>query len=60
MKSRVFSVDSYDLKTMSFKFSNAIFITFEMQGSFYKRPVGKINNSVPFSSEVLGLDQGRL
>ena len=28
-----FSVDSYDLKFMSFKFGNDIFITFEMPGS---------------------------
>ena len=30
-----FSVDSYDLKSMSFKFGNDIFITFEMPGVAY-------------------------
>ena len=30
-----FSVDSYDLKYMSFKFSNDIFITFEMATSSF-------------------------
>ena len=31
----IFSVNSYDLKSMSFKFGNDIFITFEMpRGSF--------------------------
>ena len=30
-----FSVDSYDLKSMSFKFGNNIFLTFEMPGSSY-------------------------
>ena len=51
------SVDSYDLKTISFKFGNDIFITFEMPGSSYKRPVGKFNISLlfcPIASEVLG------
>ena len=29
----IFSVDSYDLKFMSLKFGNAIFIIFEMPGA---------------------------
>ena len=33
---KLFSVDSYDLNTMSFKFGNDIFINFEMPGSFGK------------------------
>ena len=36
-----FSIDSYDLKSMSFKFGNDIFITFEMPGSSYKMPFWK-------------------
>ena len=50
-----FSFDSYDLK--SIKFSNYIFINFEMVRSYYQRPIGKINISVlfcPSVSEVLG------
>ena len=35
---KLFSVDYYDLKSMSFTFSNDIFITFEMA---YNRPVRK-------------------
>ena len=38
---------------MSFKFGNAIFITFEMPGSSYNRPFWKINISLlfcPFAS----------
>ena len=42
-----FSVDSYDLKSMSF-FGNDTFITFEMPRVSYKRPVGKINNVLLF------------
>ena len=32
---KFFSVDSYDLKSMSFKFGNDIFIAFEMPRSFF-------------------------
>ena len=32
-----FSVDTYDLRFMSFKFGNDIFITFEMPGVAYIR-----------------------
>ena len=55
-----FSVDSYDLKSLSFKFRNDTFITFEMQRVAYKRPFWKIYNSLlfrPFASEVLALFQ---
>ena len=52
-----FSVDdTYDLKSMSFKFGNDIFITFEMPTIAYNRPVQKINISLlfrPFASEFL-------
>ena len=50
---KLFSVDSYDLKSMSFKFGNDIFITLEML-------YWKINISLllrPFVSEVLVLLQ---
>ena len=49
---------SNDLNTMAFK-SRDIFITFEMQGSSYKRPVGKINILLlfyPLTSEVHLID----
>ena len=36
-----FSVDSYDLKSMSFKFGNDIFITFEMPGVASVGPLTK-------------------
>ena len=39
---KFFSVDSYDLKLVSLKFGNDIFITFEMPGSSYKMPFWKI------------------
>ena len=48
-----FSVDSYDLKSMSFEFGNNIFITFEMPGSSYKKPVGKIHISLLFHPSVI-------
>ena len=38
----IFSVDSYDLKFMSFKFGYNIIIIFEMPGSSYKMPFWKI------------------
>jgi len=55
---KLFPVDSYDLKSIYFKFGNYIFITFEMARSSYQRPIGKINISVlfcPSASEVLAL-----
>ena len=48
-----FSVDSYDLKSSSFKFGNDIFITFEMPKVAYKRPIGKINSSLLFRPSVI-------
>ena len=48
-----FSVDSYDLKFMSFKFGNDIFITYEMPGSSYSRPVDKIHISLQFRPSVI-------
>ena len=48
-----FSVDSYDLKSVSFKFGNDIFITFEMPGSSYSRPVDKIHISLQFRPSVV-------
>ena len=48
-----FSVDSNDLKSMSFKFGNDIFITFEMQGSSYSKPVNKIHISLQFRPYVI-------
>ena len=43
---KLFFVDSYDLKSMSFKFGNDIFMTFEM-------PIGKINISLLFCPSVV-------
>ena len=47
------SVDFNDLKIMSFKFGNDIFITFEMPGVAYSRPVDKIHISLQFRSSVI-------
>ena len=38
-----FSVDSYDLKSLSFKFGNDNLISFEMPRVAYKRPFWKNN-----------------
>ena len=50
-----FSVDSCDMKFMSFKFDNDIFITFEMPGVAYSRirPVDKIHISLQFHPSVI-------
>ena len=48
-----FSVDSNNLKSMSFKFGNDIFITFEMPGVAYSRPVDKIHISWQFRPSVI-------
>ena len=48
-----FSVDSNNLKSMSFKFGNDIFITFEMPGVSYSRPVDKIHISLQFHPSVI-------
>ena len=54
---KLFSVDFYDLKSISFKFSNDIFITFWNARSSFLMSVGKMNISLlfrPSDSEVLG------
>ena len=48
-----FSVDSYDLKSMSFKFGNDIFITFEMAGVAYSVSFDKIHISLQFRPSVI-------
>ena len=48
-----FSVDFYDLMSMSFKFGNDIFITFEMATVAYSRPVDKIYISLQFRPSVI-------
>ena len=48
-----FSVDSYDLQSLSFKFGNDTFITFEMPRVSYRRPVGKMNISLLFRPSVI-------
>ena len=50
---KLFSVDFYVLKSMSFKFGNDILITFEMPGVAYSRPVDKIHISLQFRSSVI-------
>ena len=53
---KLFPVDFYDLKSMSFKFGNDTFITFEMPRSSFPMSFWKINISLlfcPFASEVL-------
>ena len=48
-----FSVDSYNLKSLSFEFGNIIFITFEILRVAYNRPVRKINISLLFRPSVI-------
>ena len=50
---KFFSVTSYDLKSMPFKFGKDIFIIFEMPGSSDSRPVGKVNISMLFRPSVI-------
>ena len=50
---KYFSVDSYDLKSRSFKFGNDIFITFEMPRVAYIMSVGKINILLLFRPSVI-------
>ena len=50
---KLFSVDSYDLKSRSFKFGNDIFITFEMPRVAYIMSIGKINISLLFRPFVI-------
>lgn len=49
----IFSVNSYDVKSMSFKFGNDSFNIFEMPGSSYQRPIGKNNISLLFRPSVI-------
>ena len=48
-----FSVDSNNLKSMSFKFGNDIFITFEMPGVAYSMSFDKIHISLQFRPSVI-------
>ena len=48
-----FSVDSNNLKSMSFKFGNDIFITFEMPGVAYSMSFDKIHISLQFCPSVI-------
>ena len=50
---KLFSVDSYDLKSLSFKFGNDIFIAFEIPRVAYNRLVLKINISFLFCPSVI-------
>ena len=50
---KIVFVDSYDLKSLSFKFGNDTFITFELPRVSYKRPVGKMNISLLFRPSVI-------
>ena len=50
---KLFSVDSYDLKSMSLKFGNDKLITFEMARSSYQRPCLKFNISLLFRPSVI-------
>jgi hypothetical protein len=50
---KLFSVYSYDLKSLSFKFGNDIFITFEIPWVAYNRPVLKINILLLFRPSVI-------
>ena len=47
------SVNSYDLKLLSFKFGNDTFITFEMPRVSYRRPPLKMNISLLFRPSVI-------
>ena len=49
---KLFSVDSYHVKSMSFKFGNDIFITFEMPGVVYSMSFDKIHISLQFRPSV--------
>ena len=48
-----FSVDSNDLMSLSFKFGNDTFVTFEMPRVSYRRPVGKMNILLLFRPSVI-------
>ena len=48
-----FSENCYDLKSLSFKFGNDTFITFEMPRVAYNRPFWKIYISMLFRPSVI-------
>ena len=50
---KLFSIDPYDLNSVSFKFGSDIFFTFEMAGSSYQRPFWKMNISFLFRPSVI-------
>ena len=50
---KFFAVDSYDLKSLSFKFGIDNFITFGMPRVSYRRPIGKMNISMLFRRTVI-------
>ena len=50
---KFFSVDSYDLKSRSFKFGNNIFINFEMPRVANIMSIGKINILLLFRPSVI-------
>ena len=50
---KLFPVDSYDMKSMPFKFGNDIFIIFEMPRSSLQRPIDKNNISLLFRPSVI-------
>ena len=53
VKKKLFSVDSCDVKSMSFKLGNDIFIIFEMPMSSYQRNIDKNNISLLFRPSVI-------
>ena len=48
-----FSVDSYDLMSLSFKFGNDTFVTFEMPRVPYRRPIVNMNILLIFRPSVI-------
>ena len=50
---KLFPFDFYDLKSLSFKFGNGTFITFEMPMVSYRWPAGKINILLLFRPSVI-------
>ena len=51
--SNFFSTNSYDLKSLSFKFGNDTLFTFEMPRVSYRRLVDKMNISLLFRPSVI-------
>ena len=50
---KLFFVNSYDLKSLSFKFGSDTYIAFEMPRVSYRRLVGKMNISLLFRPSVI-------